>query len=316
MYCLAQLPAEMLKSQLVNGLILLALGMCIVFIFLYILVIVVKCVSAIINSGSKKKEAQVASQPVAQKVAQTPAPAARVATPAPAASRPATHAPAASAGGTVKAPMPGLILKINVKEGDYVSKNQLVMVMEAMKMENEIYAPYEGVVTKIIASLGNQVNADDPLMEIGASSAPSQPTTVAAEPVENAPVAAEPVEEAPQAPAKPFAVPTRRTTGTAPARAPKAAPSPRTAARPVAASHASEESASTGAQIVEAPMPGLVLRFNVKEGDRVEKNQLILVLEAMKMENEVYAPKSGILTKFFVEAGAQLETGDKMFEIQ
>jgi sodium pump decarboxylase gamma subunit len=319
MYCVAQLPADMLKEQLTNGLILLALGMCIVFAFLFILVIVVKCVSAVINGGSKKKEAQVA-QPVAQKVAPAvaSAPVARVAAPA-------THASVASsvpAGGTVKAPMPGLILKINVKEGDYVSKNQLVMVMEAMKMENEIYAPYEGVVTKIIAALGNQVNADDPLMEIGASSASAQTTTV--EHVEATPVAksapatvSAPAYEAPKAPAKPFVVPTRRTTGTAPApaKAQKAAPSPRTTARPVATS-SSSDSASTGAQIVEAPMPGLVLRFNVKEGDRVEKNQLILVLEAMKMENEVYAPKAGVLTKFFVEAGAQIEGGDKMFEIQ
>ena len=68
---------------------------------------------------------------------------------------------------TVKAPMPGLILRIEVKEGQKVGKNQLLLIMEAMKMENEIYAPCEGVVTKISVTQGQQLQSDDDLLVIG-----------------------------------------------------------------------------------------------------------------------------------------------------
>jgi pyruvate carboxylase subunit B len=67
----------------------------------------------------------------------------------------------------VNAPMPGLILRIDVKEGQQVTKNQLLLVMEAMKMENEIYAPCDGVVTKISVTQGQQMQSDDQLLVIG-----------------------------------------------------------------------------------------------------------------------------------------------------
>lgn len=86
----------------------------------------------------------------------------------------AVAAPAAAAsavpagpGTPVVAPMPGLVLRFNVKEGDVVTKNQSLMVMEAMKMENEIFAPCDGTVTKICVSQGQQLVADDELMIIG-----------------------------------------------------------------------------------------------------------------------------------------------------
>ena len=83
---------------------------------------------------------------------------------APAASSAASPAP--TGGQAVAAPMPGLILRIDAKEGQAVKKNQLVMVMEAMKMENEIYAPCDGTITKISVSQGDQVVAGDTLLTI------------------------------------------------------------------------------------------------------------------------------------------------------
>ena len=74
--------------------------------------------------------------------------------------------PAPTGGQAVAAPMPGLILRIDAKEGQKVTKNQLVMVMEAMKMENEIYAPCDGTITKISVSQGDQVVAGDTLLTI------------------------------------------------------------------------------------------------------------------------------------------------------
>jgi pyruvate carboxylase subunit B len=62
--------------------------------------------------------------------------------------------------------MPGLILRVEVKVGDKVAKNQSVLVMEAMKMENEIFSPREGTVTKICVSQGQQMQSDDDLIVI------------------------------------------------------------------------------------------------------------------------------------------------------
>jgi pyruvate carboxylase subunit B len=63
--------------------------------------------------------------------------------------------------------MPGLVLRIDVKEGDQVQQNGLLLVMEAMKMENEIFAPISGTVKKILVKQGDQLKADDVLAVIG-----------------------------------------------------------------------------------------------------------------------------------------------------
>ncbi|MBR4427406.1 MAG: biotin/lipoyl-binding protein, partial [Spirochaetales bacterium] len=143
----------------------------------------------------------------------------------------------------VPAPMPGIVLRIECKEGQTVKKNQLIMVMEAMKMENEIYAPCDGVIGKIAVTQGQQVSAGDTLVTMG-------------------------------------------TTAAAPA-APAAAPAPQAAPAPVA---------SGAGQALSAPMPGLILRIEAKAGQAVKKNQLVMVMEAMKMENEIYAPCDGTIT--------------------
>ena len=85
------------------------------------------------------------------------------------AAAPVAVAPVAGSGPAtpVEAPMPGLVLRIDVKVGQSVKKNELLMVMEAMKMENEIYAPADGVVTKISVSQGQQLQSGDELMVIG-----------------------------------------------------------------------------------------------------------------------------------------------------
>jgi glutaconyl-CoA/methylmalonyl-CoA decarboxylase subunit gamma len=66
----------------------------------------------------------------------------------------------------IKAPLPGTILSIAVKEGDTVTKGQTLMVMEAMKMENSIMAEADGTVAAIKVSAGQSVLQDDVLVEI------------------------------------------------------------------------------------------------------------------------------------------------------
>ena len=66
----------------------------------------------------------------------------------------------------VKAPMPGKVVKLNVMEKEAVRKNQTLAIVEAMKMENEIKSPLDGVVKKIHASPGDLVDSEKPLLEI------------------------------------------------------------------------------------------------------------------------------------------------------
>lgn len=96
----------------------------------------------------------------------TPAPAAApapVAAPAPK----AAPAPAGNAGANaVKAPMPGTVVKINVKAGDAVKKGDVLCVLEAMKMENDIMAPADGVVASVETSQGASVATDAVLVTL------------------------------------------------------------------------------------------------------------------------------------------------------
>ena len=94
------------------------------------------------------------------------------AAPAPVAAAPAAAAPAAApavtgAGDAVTAPMPGTILKVNVKVGDAVKAGTVLCVLEAMKMENEIMAPKAGTVTQVLATKGGSVDTGAPLVVIG-----------------------------------------------------------------------------------------------------------------------------------------------------
>ena len=71
-----------------------------------------------------------------------------------------------AAGGRVVAPMHGLLLEVGVNQGDTVVKGQTLAVLEAMKMHYEIHAPIDGLVDTVIASAGQQVAADDLLIDI------------------------------------------------------------------------------------------------------------------------------------------------------
>ena len=74
---------------------------------------------------------------------------------------------AANAGSVaVKAPMPGTILKVNVSTGDSVKKGDVLCVLEAMKMENDICAPADGKVASVSAQKGASVNTDDVLVTL------------------------------------------------------------------------------------------------------------------------------------------------------
>ncbi|WP_207741101.1 biotin/lipoyl-containing protein [Paraclostridium bifermentans] len=76
------------------------------------------------------------------------------------------NAPSAG-GGTISAPMPGTINDVRVKVGDSVKKGQVLLILEAMKMENEIMANSDGTVKSVDVSKGASVSAGDALITIG-----------------------------------------------------------------------------------------------------------------------------------------------------
>ena len=89
------------------------------------------------------------------------------------------------------------------------------------------------------------------------------------------------------------------------AQAPKAAPAPKKAA-PAGAAPAG----AAGAVKVAAPMPGKILSIKASAGQAVKKGEVLLILEAMKMENEVVAPQDGTVASINVAEGAMVESGD------
>lgn len=87
----------------------------------------------------------------------------------------------------------------------------------------------------------------------------------------------------------------------APKAAPKAAPAP--AAKPAA-------TGSAGSVKINAPMPGKIVAVKANVGDAVKKGQVVLVLEAMKMENDIVAPEDGTVASVNVAVGSAVEAGE------
>ena len=110
---------------------------------------------------------------------------------------------------------------------------------------------------------------------------------------------------APAAPVLPASAPVQRPAAPAPvAAAPAPAPAPAPAAAPAPA-----VAAPAGATTVEAPLPGKILNIKVSEGQAVKFGEVVVIMEAMKMETEIVAPADGTVSKILVKAGDSVDTG-------
>ena len=98
----------------------------------------------------------------------------------------------------------------------------------------------------------------------------------------------------------------------APAAPAAAAPA---AAAPAAAAPAAPAAGLAAGEVVKSPMPGNVLKIVVSQGQQVKEGDVLIILEAMKMENEVVSTKAGTVAQIVVSAGAVVETGSPLVVI-
>ena len=181
----------------------------------------------------------------------------------------APASPEAQTGGTknVNSELPGTVTKINVTDGQRVKRGDVLLVLEAMKMANEIVSEVDGTVQRIAVTQGQSVNQGDLLVEMVAD-------FVAAK----AEVTPKPAPAAP---------------------APVAAPAP----------------APAGAKTVTAPLPGTITKVTVKVGDTVNAGDTVLLMEAMKMENNITDEFGGTVKAILVDTGAQVQSGQALVEL-
>ena len=121
-----------------------------------------------------------------------------------------------------------------------------------------------------------------------------------------APIAAAP------APAPVQAAPVAAPAAPAPAPAEQPVPAPAAAPAPAPAASAQAE----GSEMINSPMPGNILDVKVAPGDSVKSGQILLILEAMKMENEIVSPRDGVIASVHVRKGDTVDSGTPMVSLQ
>ena len=105
--------------------------------------------------------------------------------------------------------------------------------------------------------------------------------------------------------------PASKPVASAPESAPAAKSAPAQVAKPVSSAAVPE-----GATTIEAPMPGNIWKVEVVEGQEVKAGDLLLILEAMKMENEILAPVDGVIASIHVVQGAVVNGGDVLISLK
>ena len=209
---------------------------------------------------SRPQVAQVAVQTDAVAYVAPVAPAAPVSKPA--------AAPVAAGGATnIKSPLPGTITEVKCSVGQKVKAGDTVIILEAMKMQNNIEAECDGVIQQVCVNKGDSVMEGTLMVVIAAEGAP------AAAPAPAAPVAAAPV--APAAPAAP---------------------------------------AAGGAQVT-APLPGTITEVKCTVGQAVKAGETVIILEAMKMQNNIEAECDGTIKQILVGKGDSVMEGTPLVVI-
>lgn len=120
-----------------------------------------KSSGTVTNAGDEKKPSH-SQDAFSEKAVRNPAPVKEE----PTVKTKESAAPNTGKGTSVKAPMPGSVIEVKVSEGDKVESGDVLLVLEAMKMENELTASTAGTVTEILVKKGDTVNSGDPLVTL------------------------------------------------------------------------------------------------------------------------------------------------------
>ena len=165
----------------------------------------------------------------------------------------------------VKAPIPGVVVTVLKNEGDMVKTGDLLLTLEAVKMESEILSPVDGIVEKVFVKEKSPVQEGDILVKIAGeqTSTPSQP-----------------IQQKQQS----YPEPTKTIQASA-------------------------------AQPIKAPLPGTILDIKVGVGDKVQANQAVVVLEAMKMESEIFTNSAGTVKSINISKGQSVQEGQILIEL-
>ena len=197
---------------------------------------------------------------------------------APAAASHAAPAAAPAAAGRIVAPLPGTIKQVLVSDGQKVKQGDTVITMEAMKMENAITAEADGIILKVRTSVGASVNQGDVLVDFQAEG------------------------KAAAAQKQP-----------APHSAPEGATAPKAAT--AKATEAPSGAVGGASHTVEAPLPGTIKQVCVSVGQEVAAGETVVVMEAMKMENNITAEFAGKVAAVKVNVGDQVQSGQALVEL-
>lgn len=177
------------------------------------------------------------------------------------AAAPKAAAPAAGGSAKISAPLPGTITEVKCSVGQKVKAGDTVIILEAMKMQNNIEAECDGVIQQVLVSKGDSVLEGSPMVVIAAEGAPAAAPTPAAAPVAAAPVAA---------------------------------PAP---------------AAGGAGKQVTAPLPGTITDIKCTVGQQVNAGDTVVILEAMKMQNNIEAETAGVVKEILVGKGDAVMEG-------
>jgi len=169
--------------------------------------------------------------------------------------------------GQLIAPIPGVVIEVHKKAGDNVEAGDVLITLEAMKMESELVSPVSGKIQEINVEKGNTVLEGDLLIVITG--------------FETKETAKNRISKTKKKQDAPVTKPEARFDGT-----------------------------------IKAPIPGTVVDVLVKEGERVEIGEVVIILEAMKMESEIHTEKGGIVKSIKVNKGASVNEGDVLILIE
>ncbi len=187
--------------------------------------------------------------------------------------------------GRLIAPIPGIVMSVHKTTGDRVDSGDVILTLEAMKMESEMVAPVSGKISEITVAEGDSVSEGDLLVVIEAPKTKDKGRKAEITHKD----------------------PARERTDSAAASASSGARQQRESAKSMPAKKHDGS--------LRAPIPGTVLDIKVKEGDHVTPEDVVLILEAMKMESEIRPDTGGKVQKIHVSKGKSVNEGDVLMEI-